>query len=144
MSETPRPFSRLDQLDEFLSSALAVSYRNGSAAPRWFLLGLPFAYGQFFLRGPAHLDQRIDEIVDGFMFFCLAPHPHERVEQIVNRFALFFGHAALYPVPMSFRRHKPRAARGPLVRPPRRQLGRQNVNVNRASTLSMLGPAGTP
>jgi hypothetical protein len=32
------------------------------------------------------------------MLFRLAPHPHERVEQIVNYFLLSFGHASLYPV----------------------------------------------
>jgi hypothetical protein len=32
------------------------------------------------------------------MLFRLTPHPHKRVEQIVNYFVLFFGHASFYPV----------------------------------------------
>ena len=32
------------------------------------------------------------------MLFRLAPHPHERIEQIVNYFLLSFGHAPFYSV----------------------------------------------
>ena len=32
------------------------------------------------------------------MLFRLAPHPHERVEQIVNYLLLFFGHASFYSI----------------------------------------------
>jgi len=41
------------------------------------------------------------------MLFRLTPHPHERVEQIVNYFLLFFGHAPFYPFVARY--HIPRA-----------------------------------
>ena len=37
------------------------------------------------------------------MLFRLTPHPHERVEQIVNYFLLSFGHASLYSVVARYR-----------------------------------------
>jgi hypothetical protein len=37
------------------------------------------------------------------MLFRLTPHPHERVEQIVNYFVLSFGHASLYSVVARYR-----------------------------------------
>ena len=37
------------------------------------------------------------------MLFRLTPHPHERIEQIVNYFVLFFGHASLYSVVARYR-----------------------------------------
>jgi hypothetical protein len=37
------------------------------------------------------------------MLFRLTPHPHKRVEQIVNYFVLSFGHASLYSVVARYR-----------------------------------------
>jgi hypothetical protein len=97
VTETSRSFSRLDQFAEFLSNT-----RRDPAVPspasRRLALCLTFAHGQLFLGRPAHLHQRIDEIVNGFMLFRLAPHPYEGIEQIVNHFAFFFGHAIFYSV----------------------------------------------
>ena len=98
VTETSRSFSRLDWIAAFLSSSLAVMRRIRSPASRWLSLWLSFAHSQLLLRLPAHLHQRVNEIVNRFMLFRLAPHPHERVEQIVNYFLLSFGHASLYSV----------------------------------------------
>src|SRR5258708_5912313 len=40
-----------------------------------------------------HLHQRIDEVIDRFMFFRLASHPNEGFEKVVNGFR-FLSHAA--------------------------------------------------
>jgi hypothetical protein len=49
---------------------------------------------QFVFRFAPHFHERIDQVIDRFMTLCLATHPNQGVEQVINGFN-FFGHAAL-------------------------------------------------
>src|ERR1700731_4401929 len=49
------------------------------------------SFRQLLLCVAPHLHERIDEIVDRLMPFCLAPHPDQRVEKVINGFGVF-GH----------------------------------------------------
>ena len=62
---------------------------------RLFFGFLPIFFLATSLRFAPHLDQLIDQSVDGLALFCLAPHPHKGVQKVVNSF-LFFRHAAFY------------------------------------------------
>jgi hypothetical protein len=48
-----------------------------------------FAFGHLLLGLAPHFHERVDEIVDRFMPFRLAPHPDQSVEKIVNGFSFF-------------------------------------------------------
>src|ERR1700730_13542625 len=54
------------------------------------LLRGQLSFSHLLLRLASHLHERIDKVVDCFMPFCLAPHPHQSVEEIINGFSLFF------------------------------------------------------
>jgi hypothetical protein len=46
------------------------------------------------LRFAPHFHERIDQVVHRFMTLCLATHPNQGVEEIINGFN-FFGHTSL-------------------------------------------------
>src|SRR6202034_4559424 len=50
-------------------------------------------FGDFLFCLAPHAHERIDQIVDRFMPLGLATHPHQGVEQIIDGFS-FFGHGA--------------------------------------------------
>jgi hypothetical protein len=75
-----------------MGSTVGVSLpRAVLLAPRGsFFLGAS-SLRQLLLCVAPHLHERIDEIVDRLMPFCLAPHPYQRVEKVIDGFG-FFGH----------------------------------------------------
>src|SRR5450755_3487535 len=65
-----------------------------SSLSRSFLAGAFLSH--FLLCVAPHFHQRFDQIVHRLALFGLAPHPYERLDKVVHGF-LFFSHAAFYP-----------------------------------------------
>jgi hypothetical protein len=52
-------------------------------------------FGNLHFRFAPHFNQLIDQSVDRLALFCLAPHPHQSVQKVIDSI-LFFRHAAFY------------------------------------------------